>query len=77
MKISAKVAFWIALVFSLFCLGSALTGLFSLDSISDAQERADARGYAWFWLFLAGVGFGFGALSWLMAKGSFGNLEEK
>jgi hypothetical protein len=73
MNVSAKISFWIAMVFSLFCFAYALTGSFSLDGITDAQERANAQGYVWFWLFLAGVGVGFGMLSWFMAK--FENTE--
>jgi hypothetical protein len=75
MNVSAKISFWISVVFSLFCLGYALTGAFSMDSITEAQARADAQGYMWFWLFLAGVGAGFGTLSWFMAKGKFENTE--
>jgi sensor domain CHASE-containing protein len=77
MNISPKAALWIAAPFVLFCVGYALTGFFSLDSIADAQERADARGFAWFWLFLAGVGLGFGALSWFIARSSPVSTEEE
>ncbi|HEY6239553.1 MAG TPA: hypothetical protein VIW78_01810, partial [Burkholderiales bacterium] len=62
---------------SLFFVGYALTGFFSLDSITDAQQRSDAVGYAWFWLFLAGVGMGLGALSWFIAKSSPASIEEE
>jgi NADH:ubiquinone oxidoreductase subunit 5 (subunit L)/multisubunit Na+/H+ antiporter MnhA subunit len=77
MKLSAKISFWIALVFALFCLAYSLFGFFSMDDITDAQQRADAQGYAWFWLFLAGAGFGMGTLNWFMAKGSFDGGEKE
>jgi hypothetical protein len=68
MKISAQFAFWLALAFSAFCLAYSYTGFSSLAGMTDATERGNAQGYAWFWLFLGGVGLVFGALSWYMAK---------
>ena len=69
------MAFWGALVFGLVCAAVGLHGLWSLDGITDAAVRADARGFAWFWLFLASVLLLIGLLSGLMAKGKLGSLE--
>ena len=67
MKISAKLSIIMSAVFVAVCLGFALTGFFSLGDIPDAAQRDDARGFAWFWTFLASVGFVMGALSyWIM-----------
>ena len=55
MKMSAHVAMWGAIVLAVFCLGYAFSGFSSLDSVADEAARADARGFAYFWLFLGGV----------------------
>jgi len=68
MKISAHVAMWGAVVFTALCIGFAWTGFSSLDSITDPQARSDARGFAWFWLFLAAIAFGSGVVSWWILK---------
>lgn len=75
MKITAYMALWGALVFGLVCLGVGIHGLWSLDGISDEAVRSDARGFAWFWLFLATVALVIGVLSALMVKGKFGELD--
>jgi hypothetical protein len=75
MKVTAIMAFWGALVFGLVCLGVGMHGLWALDTITDEALRSDARGFAWFWLFLAAIGLLIGLLSGLMAKGKLGNLE--
>jgi hypothetical protein len=69
------MAFWGSLVFGLICLGVGVHGLLSLEGISDEAVRSDARGFAWFWLFLAAVTLLIGLLSGLMAKGKLGSLE--
>ena len=70
MKISAQVAMWGAIVLALFCLGYAFSGFSSLDSVTDDVARADARGFAYFWLFLGGVAVGIALLSHWMGKRS-------
>ena len=67
MKISAKIAALFSIVFAAVCLGFAITGFTSLGDITDPVQASDARGYAWFWSFLGGVGVVFGLLSWWMA----------
>ena len=68
MKISAQMALWGAIVFALACLYVAWSGFSSLDGITDPQALADARGFAWFWLFLAGVGAAAGVASWWIIR---------
>ena len=70
MNISAKLALGIAAFFTLFCLGFAVSGFTSLDGITDPVQLRDARGYSWFWAFLATVGVVFGALSWWIGRTS-------
>ena len=55
-------------VFAAVCLGFAVTGFTSLREITDPVQASDARGFAWFWTFLAAVAIVFGALSWWIAK---------
>ena len=68
MKISARLGAILAAVFAAICLGFAVTGFMSLREITDPTQAADARGFAWFWTFLAGVAIVFGALSWWIAR---------
>ena len=67
MKISARAATIIAIIFSLACFAVALTGFTSLDEIVDPVQLSNAKGYAWFWVFLGSVGVVFGLLSWWIA----------
>ena len=69
MKVSAHIALWMALVFSLVCLYVAWTGFASLDGLAgDPQAQSDARGFAWFWVLLAAVAAGAGAASWWIVR---------
>ncbi len=68
MKISARLATILAAAFALVCLGFVVTGFTSLDGITDPVQLRDAKGYAWFWAFLAGVGAVFGGLSWWLGQ---------
>ena len=68
MKISAKIAALFSIVFATVCLGFAIAGFTSLRDITDPAQASDARGFAWFWSFLASVGVVFGLLSWWMAR---------
>jgi hypothetical protein len=75
MTISARISVWLCATFALFCLGYALTGLISLDTLADEAEREASRGYVGFWLFLSAVAAVFGVLSWMISKGRFGEVE--
>jgi hypothetical protein len=69
MKISAQFSLWGSVVFALFCLGYAFSGVSSLDGMADDAARADARGFALFWLFLGVVAVATAIGSWWIAKG--------
>jgi hypothetical protein len=58
----------IAAIFAAICLGVAIIGFTSLGDIRDPTEVADARGFAWFWTFLASVAIGLGLLAWWVAR---------
>jgi len=58
----------IAAIFAAICLGVAITGFSSLGDITDPTEVADARGFAWFWTFLASVAIVLGLLAWWVAR---------
>ena len=58
----------IAAIFAAICLGVAITGFTSLSNITDPTEAADARGFAWFWTFLASVAIGLALLAWWVAR---------
>ena len=68
MNISAKLGVILAAIFFVFCLGFAVTGFSSIDELTDPVKAADARGFAWFWTFLAGVAVLFGFLSWWIGR---------
>jgi len=58
----------VAAIFAAICLGFAIIGFTSLGDITDPTEIADARGFAWFWTFLASVAIGLGLLVWWIAR---------
>jgi len=68
MKISAQFSMWGSAVFAVFCFGYAFSGLSSLESMADEASRADARGFALFWLFLGLVGLAAAIISWWMVR---------
>jgi hypothetical protein len=68
MYISPKFALIAAAPFALFCLGFAVNGFLSLGEIGDPEQLADARGYAWFWMFLAAIAIASGAVSWWLMR---------
>jgi len=51
-KISLQATIVAALIFAAACLGVAIEGFASIADIVDQTQAADARGYAWFWMFL-------------------------
>jgi hypothetical protein len=57
----------IAAVFALICYGVAITGFSSIGEMTDAVQAADAKGFAWFWVFLGTVAVALGAVSlWIV-----------
>ena len=74
-KLSAQMSFWGALVLFLACGAVGVQGLWSVREITDEATRADAQGFAWFWLFLAAVALLICVVSALMARGKLGDLD--
>ena len=68
MKFSIQATMVIAAIFAAICLGVAITGFTSLSNITDPTEVTDARGFAWFWTFLASVAIVLGLLAWWVAR---------
>ena len=58
----------VAAVLAVLCLGVAVTGFTSLADIADPAQLADARGFAWFWTFLASVAIALAVLAWWVAR---------
>ena len=52
MRISLQATLVGSVIFAIVCLGVAVEGFTSLGDIVDETQAADARGYAWFWMFL-------------------------
>jgi hypothetical protein len=60
----------IAVIFAAISFSVAITGFTSLGEITDAQQLADAKGYAWFWVFLGSVSVAMGGASlWILKTG--------
>jgi len=57
-----------AAIFAAVCFGVAITGFLSLGDIADATQKADAKGFAWFWTFLGSVATVFGLVSVWMVR---------
>ena len=55
-------------IFAAVCFGVAITGFTSLGDIVDATQKADAKGFAWFWTFLGTVASVFGLLALWMVR---------
>jgi hypothetical protein len=68
MRITATLAALFSILFATVCFAFAFIGFTSLAEITDPVQATDARGFAWFWSFLAGVAVVFGLLSWWMAR---------
>ena len=68
MKISMKMSIVLAAIFATICFGVAITGFSSLGDIADPIQRADGRGFAWFWTFLGVVAVVFGLLGMWFVK---------
>jgi len=69
MKITAQFGMWSSLVFAILCLGVAFDGFSHLDALTDETQRADGRGYAYFWLFLGMIAVASALLSrWIVKR---------
>lgn len=69
MKFSLQTTIWAGIIFAIACLAVAVTGFNSLGEIADPAQQADARGFAWFWMFLAAICAALSALAWWMVRG--------
>jgi len=67
-KISAQMTVVMAAIFAAVCFGVAITGFLSLGDIADATQKADAKGFAWFWTFLGSVATVFGLVAVWMVR---------
>lgn len=68
MKLSLQMTTAFALVFALACLGVAMSGFLSLGELTDATQRDDARGFAWFWTLLGLIGVTVAAAGYWMIR---------
>jgi hypothetical protein len=67
LKITAKFSIVMAAVFAAICFSVAIAGFSALGDIVDPVQQADAKGFAWFWAFLAMVAVAFGGVGiWLV-----------
>lgn len=76
MKITAQISLWMAIALAIFCLGYAYTAFSSIESSATNELREAASGYAYFWLFLGVVAIVIALVSWLMAKGKLGGMND-
>jgi len=68
LKISLQATIVVAAIFGALCASVAISGFTSLGGITDPVQAADARGFAWFWTFLASVALVLGLTSWWLAR---------
>jgi hypothetical protein len=67
LKITAKFSVVMAAIFAVICYSVAISGFSSLGDIADPVQQADAKGFAWFWVFLGTVAVVFGGVGiWLV-----------
>jgi len=69
LKFSIQATMTIASIFGALCLAGGIHGLLSLDGITDPVQLSDAKGFAWFWMFLGCVGVAIAIGSWWIARG--------
>ena len=76
MKISAQFALWSSIVFAIVCLYVGFNGLSGVDAVADEAARADARGFAYFWLFLGAVAVACALVSWWIVRRETANPSD-
>ena len=67
MQIPIRLAAIFAIVFAGICLWFAFDG-FTSPPDADPDQASGGSSYAWFWTFLAGVGFAIAWLSWKLGQ---------
>ena len=68
MNISLRMAMMMSAIFGALSLGFAVYGFVSLGDITDPTQASDARGFVWFWTFLASIAIGLGVLAWWIER---------
>ena len=68
MKFTINATIIAAAIFAAICLAFAVTGFTSLGNLADPTEIADAKGFAWFWTFLATVAIVLGLVAWRISR---------
>jgi hypothetical protein len=69
-KLSLHATTIVGTIFAAVCLSVAIPGFLSLGDIQDPVQLSDAKGFAWFWAFLAVVALFFAALAqWMVRTG--------
>jgi len=69
MKLSAQITLYISIAFALLCVAYALYGWVQVGGMPAGQERDDARGFVYFWLFLGAIGIASAWISRRMMRG--------
>ena len=64
MQMPIRIAAIFAVVFAGICLWFAIDGLSSPDDVNDPDRASGGRSFAFFWGFLALVGFAIAWFSW-------------
>jgi len=57
-----------AAIFGAVSLSFAIYAFIGSADIVDPAQASDARGFAWFWTFLASVSIGSGVLAWWIER---------
>jgi hypothetical protein len=71
MKVTAQLGMWLSIAFALFCLYISFDGFSRLGALTDEVQRADSRGYAYFWLFLGMIAVACALVSrWIVKRES-------
>ena len=68
MNISLRMTMMMSAVFGTLGVAFAVYGLISLGDITDPTQASDARGFVWFWAFLASIAIGLGLLAWWIER---------
>jgi len=69
MKLSAQLTLYMSITFALLCIGYAAYGWHEIGAMPMGQEREDARGFVYFWLFLGAVAVASAWFAWRMTRG--------
>jgi hypothetical protein len=68
LNISLRMTMMMSAVFGTLGVAFAVYGFISLGDITDPTQASDARGFVWFWAFLASIAIGLGLLAWWIER---------